>query len=98
MFTRHFLSHQINTGPCTLQFLWVNNHFTDFELDSDMMELLDTFETRLEGAKMQGQLRMLNFACAAKARLSHQRPSPSHSRARPSWRRSQKIPDGGCDR
>lgn len=48
--------------------LWVNNHFTDFELDSDMMELLDTFETRLEGAKMQGQLRMLNFACAAKAR------------------------------
>ena len=48
--------------------LWVNNHFTDFELDSDMMELLDMFETRLEGAKMQGQLRMLNFACAAKAR------------------------------
>ena len=48
--------------------LWVNNHFTDFELDSEMMELLDTFETRLESAKMQGQLRMLNFACAAKAR------------------------------
>ena len=48
--------------------LWVNNHFTDFELDSEMMELLDSFETRLEGAKMQGQLRMLNFACAAKAR------------------------------
>merc|ERR1712098_68016 len=48
--------------------LWVNNHFTDFELDSDMMELLDSFETRLETAKMQGQLRMLNFACAAKAR------------------------------
>lgn len=48
--------------------LWVNNHFTDFELDADMMELLDTFETRLEEAKMHGQLRMLNFACAAKAR------------------------------
>jgi len=56
--------------------LWVNNHFTDFELDSDMMELLDGFESRLESAKMQsrerqraqGQLRMLNFACAAKAR------------------------------
>jgi len=48
--------------------LWVNNHFTDFELDSEMMELLDSFETRLETAKMQGQLRMLNFACAAKAR------------------------------
>jgi len=39
--------------------LWVNNHFT---------ELLDSFETRLETAKMQGQLRMLNLACAAKAR------------------------------
>ena len=33
--------------------LWVNNHFTDFELDSDMMELLDGFESRLEAAKMQ---------------------------------------------
>jgi len=29
---------------------------------------LDGFESRLESAKMQGQLRMLNFACAAKAR------------------------------
>jgi len=48
--------------------LWVNNHFTDFELDSEMMELLNMFEHKLEGAKMQGQLRMLNFACAAKAR------------------------------
>ena len=33
-----------------------------------MMDLLDRFETKLEAAKMQGQLRMLNFACAAKAR------------------------------
>ena len=33
--------------------LQVNNHFTDFELDSDMMELLDGFESRLESAKMQ---------------------------------------------
>jgi Rap guanine nucleotide exchange factor 2 len=48
--------------------LWVNNHFTDFELDSEMMELLDRFESKLEAAKMHGQLRMLNFACAAKAR------------------------------
>ena len=31
----------------------MNNHFTDFELDSDMMELLDGFESRLESAKMQ---------------------------------------------
>lgn len=48
--------------------LWVNNHFTDFELDSDMMDILEAFEAKLEVAKMQGQLRMLNFACAAKAR------------------------------
>jgi len=48
--------------------LWVNNHFTDFELDSEMMKVLEAFEAKLEVAKMQGQLRMLNFACAAKAR------------------------------
>ena len=28
-------------------------HVTDFELDSDMMELLGSFESRLESAKMQ---------------------------------------------
>jgi len=48
--------------------LWVNNHFTDFELDADMMDLLSQFEAKLEISKMQGQLRLLNFACAAKAR------------------------------
>ena len=48
--------------------LWVNNHFTDFETDPAMMEFLEKFETCLEKEKMQGQLRMLNFACAAKAR------------------------------
>ena len=48
--------------------LWVNNHFTDFETDPAMMEFLEQFETSLEKEKMQGQLRMLNFACAAKAR------------------------------
>merc|ERR1719328_221607 len=48
--------------------LWVNNHFTDFETDPAMMEFLEQFETCLEKEKMQGQLRMLNFACAAKAR------------------------------
>ena len=58
------LSYQVTR----ILLLWVNNHFTDFELDSEMMDLLDRFETKLEAAKMQGQLRMLNFACAAKAR------------------------------
>jgi len=48
--------------------LWVNNHFTDFETDPTMMEFLETFEMGLEREKMQGQLRLLNIACAAKAR------------------------------
>ncbi|GLG96449.1 Guanine nucleotide-releasing factor 2 [Gryllus bimaculatus] len=48
--------------------LWVNNHFTDFETDPAMMEFLETFEAGLEKEKMQGQLRLLNIACAAKAR------------------------------
>nr|CAD7197142.1 unnamed protein product [Timema douglasi] len=48
--------------------LWVNNHFTDFETDPTMMEFLETFEAGLEREKMKGQLRLLNIACAAKAR------------------------------
>lgn len=48
--------------------LWVNNHFTDFETDPNMMEFLETFEQNLENEKMMGQLRLLNIACAAKAR------------------------------
>jgi Rap guanine nucleotide exchange factor 2 len=48
--------------------LWVNNHFTDFETDPSMMEHLEKFEASLEAEKMLGQQRMLNFACAAKAR------------------------------
>ena len=48
--------------------LWVNNHFTDFETEPSMMEFLERFEAELEKAKMHGQLRMLNFACTAKAR------------------------------
>ena len=46
LFFASFLCNEM--GP-----LQVNNHFTDFELDSDMMELLDGFESRLESAKMQ---------------------------------------------
>ena len=48
--------------------LWVHNHFTDFEMDPEMMQFLERFETALEAKKMNGQLRMLNFACAEKAR------------------------------
>ncbi|XP_071455604.1 rap guanine nucleotide exchange factor 2 [Hetaerina americana] len=48
--------------------LWVNNHFTDFETDPAMMAFLEEFEVGLEREKMQGQLRLLNIACAAKAR------------------------------
>uniref|UniRef100_A0A6A7FVZ9 Rap guanine nucleotide exchange factor 2-like n=2 Tax=Hirondellea gigas TaxID=1518452 RepID=A0A6A7FVZ9_9CRUS len=48
--------------------LWVNNHFTDFEMDPVMMDFLEKFEEGLEKAKMEGQLRLLDFACAAKAR------------------------------
>ena len=40
-------------SPWVTNVMQVNNHFTDFELDSDMMELLDGFESRLESAKMQ---------------------------------------------
>ncbi|XP_045464379.1 rap guanine nucleotide exchange factor 2 isoform X5 [Harmonia axyridis] len=49
--------------------LWVNNHFTDFETDPDMIEFLETFEQNLENEKMGGQLRLLHIACAAKARI-----------------------------
>ncbi|XP_068904541.1 rap guanine nucleotide exchange factor 6 isoform X9 [Tenebrio molitor] len=49
--------------------LWVNNHFTDFETDPDMIDFLEIFEQGLENEKMSGQLRLLNIACAAKARL-----------------------------
>eukprot|EP00096_Caligus_rogercresseyi_P009497 TRINITY_DN3238_c0_g2_i1.p1 TRINITY_DN3238_c0_g2~~TRINITY_DN3238_c0_g2_i1.p1 ORF type:complete len:1352 (+),score=489.49 TRINITY_DN3238_c0_g2_i1:114-4058(+) len=48
--------------------LWVNNHFTDFETELRLMSLLERFEGSLESHGMNSQLRMMNFACAAKAR------------------------------
>lgn len=48
--------------------LWVNNHFTDFEMDPQMMNFLEQFEEGLERERMAGQLRLLDFACATKAR------------------------------
>ncbi|KAI1887469.1 hypothetical protein AGOR_G00190620 [Albula goreensis] len=49
--------------------LWVNNHFNDFEGDSAMTHFLEEFENNLEREKMNGHLRLLNIACAAKAKL-----------------------------
>ena len=46
--------------------LQVHNHFPDFETDPAMMEYLEKFETVLEKENMNGQLRMLLFACAEK--------------------------------
>ncbi|MCI4395014.1 hypothetical protein PGIGA_G00175630 [Pangasianodon gigas] len=48
--------------------LWVNNHFSDFEGDPDMTNFLEEFQNNLEREKMSGQLRLLNIACAAKAK------------------------------
>ncbi|OQR77979.1 rap guanine nucleotide exchange factor 2-like, partial [Tropilaelaps mercedesae] len=48
--------------------LWVNNHFTDFETDPDMMEFLEDFEHMLEECKKLSEMQLLNIACAAKAR------------------------------
>ncbi|KAG9259811.1 rap guanine nucleotide exchange factor 2-like isoform X3 [Astyanax mexicanus] len=48
--------------------LWVNNHFSDFEGDPDMTNFLEEFQNYLERDKMTGQLRLLNIACAAKAK------------------------------
>ena len=38
----------VRSRVTTTLLLWIKNHFTDFELDSDMMELLDTFQSKLE--------------------------------------------------
>ncbi|XP_076874922.1 rap guanine nucleotide exchange factor 2 isoform X3 [Brachyhypopomus gauderio] len=48
--------------------LWVNNHFSDFEGDPGMTTFLEEFQNCLEREKMIGQLRLLNIACAAKAK------------------------------
>ncbi|KAI0211121.1 Rap guanine nucleotide exchange factor 2 [Lamellibrachia satsuma] len=49
--------------------LWVNNHFNDFEMQSEMTDFLEKFEQLLEKEHMGGQLRLLNIACAAKAKV-----------------------------
>ncbi|XP_053504654.1 rap guanine nucleotide exchange factor 6 isoform X1 [Ictalurus furcatus] len=49
--------------------LWVNNHFNDFEGNPSMTQFLEDFEKLLDEAKMNGHLRLLNMASAAKAKL-----------------------------
>ncbi|XP_044011272.1 rap guanine nucleotide exchange factor 6-like isoform X4 [Aphidius gifuensis] len=63
-----FNQPQVRDRVARVVLLWVNNHFTDFETDPEMMEFLESFETGLEHEKMLGQQRLLNIACAAKAR------------------------------
>ncbi|XP_074028220.1 PDZ domain-containing guanine nucleotide exchange factor isoform X5 [Leptinotarsa decemlineata] len=64
-----FKDTEIRDRVTRVVLLWVNNHFTDFETDPDMIEFLEMFEQGLENEKMVGQLRLLNIACAAKARI-----------------------------
>jgi Rap guanine nucleotide exchange factor 2 len=48
--------------------LWVNNYFTDFETDSQMMEFLEEFELELEKHNMLEELKLLHVAHTHKAR------------------------------
>lgn len=48
--------------------LWVNNYFTDFETDSQMMEFLELFELELEKQNMLEELKLLHVAHTHKAR------------------------------
>ena len=48
--------------------LWVNNYFTDFETDSQMMEFLEEFEMELEKHNMLEELKLLHVAHTHKAR------------------------------
>ncbi|KAM3601321.1 uncharacterized protein V6R79_010642 [Siganus canaliculatus] len=80
---RTFLSNPMDVGRKLLEWfqmdslrdtvtrivlLWVNNHFNDFEGDPAMTHFLEDFERHLESTKMKGHLRLLNIACAAKAK------------------------------
>uniref|UniRef100_A0A3Q3KXE5 Rap guanine nucleotide exchange factor (GEF) 6 n=1 Tax=Labrus bergylta TaxID=56723 RepID=A0A3Q3KXE5_9LABR len=80
---RTFLSNPMDVGKKLLEWfqvdslrdtvtrivlLWVNNHFNDFEGDPAMTHFLEEFEKLLEVTKMKGHLRLLNIACAAKAK------------------------------
>ncbi|XP_055004391.1 rap guanine nucleotide exchange factor 6-like isoform X3 [Boleophthalmus pectinirostris] len=63
-----FQVHTLRDTVTRIVLLWVNNHFNDFEGDLAMTRFLEEFEKHLETAKMKGHLRLLNIACAAKAK------------------------------
>ncbi|XP_058982066.1 rap guanine nucleotide exchange factor 2 isoform X2 [Musca domestica] len=67
-FASHATAQEIRDRVTRVVLLWVNNHFTDFEADHEMMEFLEIFEAGLERKKLLSQLRLLHIACAAKAR------------------------------
>ncbi|XP_035917536.1 rap guanine nucleotide exchange factor 6 isoform X2 [Anopheles stephensi] len=48
--------------------LWVNNHFTDFDTDPQMMEFLELFETALEKKNMHEQQQLLHVYAQHNAR------------------------------
>lgn len=48
--------------------LWVNNYFTDFETDAQMLEFLEEFELELEKYNMLEELKLLHVAHTHKAR------------------------------
>uniref|UniRef100_A0AAY4EDZ6 Uncharacterized protein n=1 Tax=Denticeps clupeoides TaxID=299321 RepID=A0AAY4EDZ6_9TELE len=73
-----FNADSLRDAVTRIVLLWVNNHFNDFEGDPEMTQFLEDFEKHLETAKMKGHLRLLNIACAAKAKwrqVTLQKPS-----------------------
>lgn len=60
--------HDIKYRVARVVILWVNNYFTDFEMDPPMMEFLETFESELEKCSMMEELKLLHVAHTHKAR------------------------------
>ncbi|KAG7281199.1 hypothetical protein CRUP_022864 [Coryphaenoides rupestris] len=63
-----FMVDSLRDTVTRIVLLWVNNHFNDFEGAPAMTRFLEEFEKHLEDTKMKGHLRLLNIACAAKAK------------------------------
>lgn len=65
----HATAQEIRDRVSRVVLLWVNNSFTDFETDSDMIDFLETFILALAAKRMTDQLRLLHIASASKARV-----------------------------
>ncbi|TRY77682.1 hypothetical protein DNTS_004557 [Danionella cerebrum] len=63
-----FREERLRDTVTRIVLLWVNNHFSDFEGDPQMTQFLQDFEKLLDSSQMKGHLRLLNIACAAKAK------------------------------